>query len=297
MAQSISSLALACATVALLGAGPTSQPASQPASGEITKLIAELGAADFKTREAAHRRLEALGDSASAELIEHVADSNEEIANRVVAILGKPKDPAVRVELAVRLLETADPDWMEKGVYLLFDSPEEVIDLYFRRTKGAHGLQRMIFEIVGQQLRSWKKMNDIFQDNYERIRRKNPEAAERLRQSNGIPTCTMPRRYWSAVEVVAIIAILSERIGVIAAGEALKSRGENRKKSVRRLPRRSRYESTISVRPGRGRACALPKRMISGYPPASSWRIVRVRLRPLPGWCGPRRLVRSMADL
>jgi len=188
---------------------PTSQPASQPTTrrasrSEVARLVAELGSPDFTARESAHRRLAAMGEGISGELVKHVADANEEIASRVVALLGKPKDPALRVEAAVRLLATADPDWMEKGVYMLFDAPEEILDLYFTRTKAARGVERVIFDIVGERLRSWKRMNDIFRENYERAKAKNPEAAERLLQSNRDSNLyDAEAAYWSAVEAVA----------------------------------------------------------------------------------------------
>jgi hypothetical protein len=188
-----------------LASPPSSQPTTQSSGrSKIDRLVSQLGSADFKTREAAHRRLAEMGEEVSAELVGYVTDPNEEIASRVVALLGKPKDPALRVEAAVRLLATADPDWMEKGVYLLFDSPKEILDQYFERTKEAHGVERVIFEIVGERLRSWKKMNDIFESNYARAKEKNPEAAARLRQSNRDSNLyDAEAAYWSAVEAVA----------------------------------------------------------------------------------------------
>ncbi|HKQ47277.1 MAG TPA: hypothetical protein VJZ71_04305 [Phycisphaerae bacterium] len=195
-------------TVIPPGFGPTSQPASQPATRpagrpEIVRLVAELGSPDFKARESAHRQLAAMGDAVSVELIEYIADPDEEIASRVVALLGKPKDPALRVEVAVRLLSTADPDWMERGVHLLFESPAEIIERFFDRTKDARGVERVIFDIVGERLRSWKKMDDIFQANYARAKEKNPEAAERLLQSNRESNLyDAEAAYWSAVEAV-----------------------------------------------------------------------------------------------
>lgn len=209
MQAALPTFILSALTALLPGFGPTSQPASRPMTRpasrpEVARLVTELGSPDFKSREAAHRRLAAMGDAISAELIEYVADPNEEIASRVVALLGKPKDPAVRVEVAVRLLSTADPDWMEKGVYLLFESPNEILDLYFERTKHARGVERVIFDIVGERLRSWKKMNDIFQAHYARAKEKNPAAAERLLQSNRESNLyDAEAAYWSAVEAVA----------------------------------------------------------------------------------------------
>lgn len=184
---------------------PSSQPTTRPVSRSVVEhLIAELGSPDFKTREAAHRRLAEMGDEVNAELVKHVTDANEEIATRIVALLGKPKDPALRVELAVRLLSTADPDWMEKGVYLLFDSPREILDLYQSRTKDARGVERVIHDIVGEQLRTWKRNDDVFQKNYLRIQRKNPAAAERLRQSQGESNYyDAEAAYWSVVDAVA----------------------------------------------------------------------------------------------
>ncbi len=196
---------LASLTAAGPAMPPSSQPTTQPfARSIVDHLISELGSPDFKTREAAHHRLAEMGDQANAELVEHVTDSNEEIATRSVALLGKPKDPALRVELAVRLLSTADPDWMEKGVYLLFDSPREIFDLYLSRTKDARGVERVIHDIVGEQLRSWKRNDDVFQRNFARIQEKNPAAAERLQQSQHDSNLyDAEAAYWSAVEAVA----------------------------------------------------------------------------------------------
>jgi hypothetical protein len=93
---------------------------------------------------------------------------------------------------------------MERGVYLLFESPGEIFDRFFERTKDARGVERVIFDIVGERLRSWKKMNDIFQANYARAKEKNPAAAERLRQSNRESNLyDAEAAYWSAVEAVA----------------------------------------------------------------------------------------------
>lgn len=198
-------LFLVSSFTAVLATPPSSQPTTRPITRSVVDhLIAELGSPDFKTREAAHRRLAEMGDDVNAELVKHVTDANEEIATRIVALLGKPKDPALRVELAVRLLSTADPDWMEKGVYLLFDSPKEILDLYQSRTKDARGVERVIHDIVGEQLRTWKRNDDVFQKNYARIQRKNPAAAERLRQSQDESKYyDAEAAYWSAVDAIA----------------------------------------------------------------------------------------------
>ncbi len=143
-----------------------------------------LGARAFQTREAAQRELKELGDEAAVYLIPFVSDPNNEIASRVTAALATPRDPALRVELAIRLLTTTDPDWMERGVYVLFSSPGDVCDLFVERTRKAKGLSRVVLEPVREQLLEWKRMDEVFQRNYERIRLKSEEKAEALRKSN-----------------------------------------------------------------------------------------------------------------
>lgn len=141
---------------------PATQPASAPAAsqpakdGEIRALVAQLGSPDFKTRESAQARLSQIGESAMPVLVEFVGSKDPEIANRIAALIKRPRNPELRVETAVRLLATTDPDWMEMGVYMVFESPVEDYDLFVERTKDASGLQRAIFKPVAEQLKEWR---------------------------------------------------------------------------------------------------------------------------------------------
>ena len=142
--------------------------------------VAQLGAADFEVRESAQRRLAELGDAAAPHLVGAVADPNPEKAGRAAVLLGTPTDPALRVELAANLLATTDPDTMEWAVHMLFDSPGEVCDLFMERAERARGVERVVFEPIVEQLRSWKRMDDLFQRHHARIRQEKPEDAARM---------------------------------------------------------------------------------------------------------------------
>ncbi|MBK8268193.1 MAG: hypothetical protein IPK83_07750 [Planctomycetes bacterium] len=150
---------------------PTSRPTSQSsgsgkrsdASSAVRRLIARLGSPDFKTRESA-QALERLGEAAMPTLVEYVGHKNPEIANRVAALIRRPSDPELRVETAIRLLVTADPDWMEMGVYMVFASPLEDYDLLAARAVESKGIERAILQPVVEQLKEWRGITLIHQE-------------------------------------------------------------------------------------------------------------------------------------
>lgn len=188
---------------------PTSGPTSRPAENErlqarVTQLVERLRSARFQEREAAQKDLQALGDQAAKYLVAFIHDADEEVATRVAAIIVQTNDPALRVELAVNLLETTDPDWMEPGVHMLFKGkPEEVCERFTARTRDATGVKRSIFLAVAEQLESWRRADWAFQQNYQRIKAKSPEkAASLLAAYSDTPLYHAEAAYWSAWEAL-----------------------------------------------------------------------------------------------
>lgn len=161
----------------------TSRPTSAPAlDAKVEQLVRQLGARRFQDREAAQRELSAMGDEISALLIPHVTHETPEIASRVAAILGTPRDSALRVELATKLILSTDADWMERGVHMLFAGPDDAIELFMSRTKSARGRDGVIFAPIREQIEMWQRMQRMFSEQYPRILKKNPEKAESLRK-------------------------------------------------------------------------------------------------------------------
>lgn len=162
---------------------PTSQSTSAPAlEAKVEQLVRQLGARRFDEREAAQRELSAMGDEISALLIPHVTHKTPEIASRVAAILGTPRDSALRVELATKLILSTDADWMERGVHMLFAGPDDSIELFMSRTKSAKGRDGVIFAPIREQIEMWQRMQRMFSEQYPRILKKNPDKAESLRK-------------------------------------------------------------------------------------------------------------------
>lgn len=161
----------------------TTQPTSAPAlEAKVEQLVRQLGARRFDEREAAQRELSAMGDEISALLIPHVTHKTPEIASRVAEILGTPRDSALRVELATKLILSTDTDWMERGVHMLFAGPDDSIELFMSRTKAAKGRDGVIFAPIREQIEMWQRMQRMFSEQYPRIREKSVEKAESLRK-------------------------------------------------------------------------------------------------------------------
>jgi len=184
---------------------PTSRPHEDPRTKSLVRrLVAELGAPAYRVREGAQKRLAKLGEKALPHLVEFIGSGDSEVANRVAALIKRPEDPHLRIEVAVRLLATADPDWMEPAVHMLFETPTVDYDLFVRRTAGARGIQRTIFKPVAEQLHTWKRITELFNRRQERLLQENRvEAAGKARKLHeGSKLYQAEAAYWSAVEAM-----------------------------------------------------------------------------------------------
>lgn len=134
-------------------AAPTTQPDFER---RVHTLVKALGSSVYRERERAQLELARMGEAAVPVLVEFIGDPNPEIANRVTALIKRPSDPALRVETAVRLIATADPDHIELGVYMLFESPLEDYDLLIQRTSSLSGIQKATFVPIIEQMTQWR---------------------------------------------------------------------------------------------------------------------------------------------
>lgn len=188
---------------------PASRPAreapatTRPAAG-IRRLILRLGHPEYRVREAAQAELAALGEAALPHLADFIASADPEIANRVASLIHRPSDPALRVEIAARLLATADPDRMQPAVYMLFEEPLVDYPRFAERTKAARGLQRAIFEPVLDQLGEWRKITQRHLRRQAKLIRENrPEVAERERKRHKESRFYQAEAaYWQAVDAL-----------------------------------------------------------------------------------------------
>jgi hypothetical protein len=174
--------------------GPTSRPATsapstQPAARleipptlrkHVFELVARLGDRDFRAREQAQHELSTLGEPALVLLIDLLPHPVEEVNDRLVAIIAKPSHPALRVELAAKLLATGDRDRIEKACYMLFENPTAVCDLFIGRTRNATGVLKIVAPPVIEQLETRKKMTATLRERLPRLRQKNAEKAAGL---------------------------------------------------------------------------------------------------------------------
>lgn len=183
---------------------PTSKPTTQPATEAVVRrLVRQLGAAEYAARESAQKRLTDIGEAALPYLIEFIGNENPEVSNRVASVIRRPKNAALRVEIAARLLSTADPDQMESGVYMLFESPVEDYDLFTKRMRKTRGMERAIFEPVAERLAVWKDMTERFNRRYARLHREKPDAAEReLKKHRETKYYQAEAAYWPALEAL-----------------------------------------------------------------------------------------------
>lgn len=180
------------------------QPRVDPAMRErVQRLVAQLGASSFAEREAAQRELAKLGEAAVPVLIPYIGSDDEEVAGRIAALVERPRDPSLRVDLAIALLKSTDPDWMERGVYLIFDAPRETGEMFLARTGHEVGSAKLVVEPVREQLLSWKQMEAVFQRSYARLLEKDPQRAESLRQMHEESNLYKAEAaYWTAVEAL-----------------------------------------------------------------------------------------------
>ncbi|MBX3394250.1 MAG: hypothetical protein KF841_02665 [Phycisphaerae bacterium] len=155
-------------TQAVVGSSATTT--TKPSDdAQVRRLVSQLGAADFKMRQAAQHELERLGERAMPVLVEFVGDANSEIANRVGSLIRRPRDATLRVETAAKLLATADPDWMEKGVYMVFETPVSDCELLAAKLDQSRGRDRAILMPVVAQLRMWRSMVVRFEERQARL--------------------------------------------------------------------------------------------------------------------------------
>ena len=155
-------------------------PTSRPANTRVEKLLTQLRSPQFAVREAAQKKLSELGETALPALIPHLSDEDAEVASRVAELVGKPRDPALRIEVSVRLIESTDPDWIERGVHMLFEDPLPICDLFIHRANAAQGQCRELLKPVADQLRRTKTRHENFQSRYPKWLKENPEGAAKL---------------------------------------------------------------------------------------------------------------------
>jgi hypothetical protein len=186
----------------------TTRPASQPArlhteDREIEALIARLGSARFAERQEAHRRLAALGERAVPLLIVQITSPNPEVASRAAELAGEPADPVLRARVAAALIATTDPDWMERGVHMLFRSPVQVCDEFAARASSAPARAAPAFAVIASMLKEARQRWEHFQPRYERLLKEKPDAADRERQlQEGTNLYNAEAAYWTALEAL-----------------------------------------------------------------------------------------------
>ncbi|HUN80698.1 MAG TPA: hypothetical protein VMV81_04235 [Phycisphaerae bacterium] len=182
---------------------PTSAPVDRPARLEIEALIAKLSSRSFAERQAAQEKLKSLGESATAVVIQHLPNPDDDVARRLVDLIGKPHDIALRVDAAARLIETTDPDWMERGVQLLFEDPTAACGLFTEKSARVEGRARALFGPIAEQLQRSKSRHELFQAKLEKWRKQDPENAARMvvmeRESD---LYDADAAYWSAIEAL-----------------------------------------------------------------------------------------------
>lgn len=159
----------------------TSQPAlSAEVRNRVEELIKRLNDREFKRRETAQRELAAMGEDIWPLLIEKIPHASEEVNDRIIAVVGKPRDPAQRVELAARMLSTGDPIRIETAVYMLFVDPGAVCDLFEKRTADAEGILKIVSPPIADQLLIRKRMSEALLKNLPHLREKDADKAADL---------------------------------------------------------------------------------------------------------------------
>ncbi len=181
----------------------STQPALTPSTrAKVEELVERLNAREFKHREQAQSELAAFGEQIWPLLIAKIPHASEEVNDRIIAVVGKPRNPTLRVELAARMLSTGDPSRIESAVYMLFDDPVSVCDLFAQRTADVQGILRIVSPPIADQLQIRKKMTEAMSKNLPRIREKDPDkAAELVRLDT--------ENNWYSAEAAALMAVES----------------------------------------------------------------------------------------
>ncbi len=183
---------------------PGARTAQSPLAHRVDTLVTQLGDRDYRRRETAQQELAALGAAALPLLIQRVPNPDAEISDRLITLIGTPAALAHRIEFAARLLETADPDHMERAVYLLFDDPAAACEPFKLRVRGATGALAAICAPIIEQLDRCRASDENTRSHIEKIRRKSPAKAEETLQKNKEGFLyNAEAAYWSAVEALA----------------------------------------------------------------------------------------------
>jgi hypothetical protein len=144
-----------------------------------------------------------MGEAVLPALIPHISDDDAEVAGRIRELVAKPREPKLRVEIGARFIETADPDWMERGVHMLFEDPTSVSDLFAKRAQAAEGIRQALLTPVAEQLARTKARKENFRARYPKWAKENPEAAARLlNMDKASDLYDAEAAYWTAYDVL-----------------------------------------------------------------------------------------------
>jgi hypothetical protein len=212
----------------LFAAPPASQPSSAPSlstedqtrlAEQVDSLVRSLADANYQTREASQQKLQGLGDAALPLLVRHLASSNPEISSRVESIIRTPKDPRLCAELAFKLIATTDPDWMEKGVHMLYESPVEVSEHFAELAGKSQGIVRRVCEPVVSQLQETNRRWQHFLKRHRKLLEADPgQAAREFTMQTESNLYEAEAAYWMAHDV-----LLDEQEGTVTEGKPVKS--------------------------------------------------------------------------
>lgn len=162
---------------------PTSAPRRVP-DEQVRRWARMLGSSDFRARTDAHRRLSELGEEAMPVLVEFIDDRDTEVANRVAALVVVPRDPRLRAKVGAKLLVTGRPEQMQQGAYMLFDDARGTEAFFEEHVRAAAEPDQQVLRTVANELSQWNRITAATERNLERIRAKNPEAADRIWRSH-----------------------------------------------------------------------------------------------------------------
>jgi len=168
---------------------------------EIEALVRQLGDRSFDRREHAQQRLAALGEEALPALVARLRDPDPEIARRVVELLPTPRDPARRIDLAVRLLETGDREQLRKAVLMLFQDPGAIDEGFREAVAHSTGLTAAVVLPIIEQLEAWRDQENRYQDTAAAHAARNPEGVNRLSRLHAeAPAYLAEAAYWAALD-------------------------------------------------------------------------------------------------
>lgn len=170
-------------------------------NAKIEGLIRRLGDREFRVRERAQQDLAALGEAALPYIAANLQHKDPEIAQRLGRLVRRPDDPALRIQTVEKLIASADPDWVELGVYMLFRDPVADADAFRALTNKATGIERAMFDPVAEQLEQWKQITELHLRRQVKLMKEKPDAAEKERKMQADTFYYQAEAaYWQAVE-------------------------------------------------------------------------------------------------